>query len=414
VDNVTHTLVGLLVGETAATLAPAKPGGVQPRDKRTALLSMLLIGSNLPDLDFVYARITGNPLDYLLHHRGHTHTFIGALAIAALMLVLCELWLRHRQQRPSKQDRWQLALIAFLAPLLHIALDFTNSYGVHPFWPFWNGWLYGDAVFIVEPLLWSVAAPLVFLLNTLAARLLLAVTLCAGVALAFFTDLVPWPLATLLLTMTLVLLAIGRYAPKRTALFAGIGAWATVSSVFFIASHLAAKQIDRIAQLQFAGDIVIDRVLTPMPVNPLCWDAILVQSNRREIILRHGRLSLAPSVIPAERCNGLSVTDTTAPLRTIEQSNTPSMRWAGEVATALPTLRELNATHCEAAALLQFARAPWALLQQPSDRWVVGDLRYDREPALGFAEVSIGTAAARCPRHLPPWLPPLDEWLRAH
>jgi inner membrane protein len=336
------------------------------------------------------------------------------LAIAALMLLLCELWLRYRQQRPSKQDRWQLGLAALLAPLLHIALDFTNSYGVHPFWPFWNGWLYGDALFIVEPLLWSVAAPLVFILHTRAARLLLASTLCAGIALAFFTGLAPWPMATLLLTMTLALLAIGRYASKRTALFVGIGAWATVSSVFFVASHLAAKQIDRIAQLQFAGDIVIDHVLTPMPVNPLCWDAIVVQSNPREIILRHGRLSLAPSLIPAERCNGLSATPTTAPLRAIRQPNTPSIHWAGEVATAITTLRELKATHCEAAALLQFARAPWALLQQQTDGWVIGDLRYDREPELGFAEVGIGTAAERCPRYLPPWLPPRDEWLRAH
>ena len=44
-------------------------------------------------------------------------------------------------------------LFAYLAGLTHILLDFTNNYGVRPFWPFWEKWYSWDIVFIVEPLL---------------------------------------------------------------------------------------------------------------------------------------------------------------------------------------------------------------------------------------------------------------------
>ena len=37
--------------------------------------------------------------------------------------------------------------------LRHILLDFTNNYGVRPFWPFFEKWYSWDIVFIVEPLL---------------------------------------------------------------------------------------------------------------------------------------------------------------------------------------------------------------------------------------------------------------------
>jgi inner membrane protein len=42
---------------------------------------------------------------------------------------------------------------ACLAGLSHILLDFTNNYGVRPFWPFSERWISWDIVFIVEPVL---------------------------------------------------------------------------------------------------------------------------------------------------------------------------------------------------------------------------------------------------------------------
>ena len=56
---------------------------------------------------------------------------------------------------PDLRPRWGLLfLFAYIAGLSHILLDFTNNYGVRPFWPFWGTWYSWDIVFIVEPLLY--------------------------------------------------------------------------------------------------------------------------------------------------------------------------------------------------------------------------------------------------------------------
>ena len=50
--------------------------------------------------------------------------------------------------------RWGLLFgFAYLAGLSHILLDYTNNYGVRPFWPFSEKWYSWDIVFIVEPII---------------------------------------------------------------------------------------------------------------------------------------------------------------------------------------------------------------------------------------------------------------------
>ena len=126
----------------------------------------MVVGSNLPDLDVLYSFGSGDKLAYLLEHRGHTHTVVGALFAAVAMLVVCALALRMKRISLSRRDRTVLVALALLAPLLHIAMDSLNTYGVHPWWPIDNRWYYGDAVFIVEPLFWASAASLAFLLRS--------------------------------------------------------------------------------------------------------------------------------------------------------------------------------------------------------------------------------------------------------
>jgi hypothetical protein len=56
VDNVTHTLVGLIIGEPVAahaTHAVPRERGLPVQTRRTALLSVALLGSNSPDLDLL-------------------------------------------------------------------------------------------------------------------------------------------------------------------------------------------------------------------------------------------------------------------------------------------------------------------------------------------------------------------------
>ena len=78
------------------------------------------------------------------------------LVAAVVVGFVYVIWrLRGRKTRnPNLPPRWGLLYAyACLAGLSHILLDFTNSYGVRPFWPFserWNSW---DIVFIVEPVL---------------------------------------------------------------------------------------------------------------------------------------------------------------------------------------------------------------------------------------------------------------------
>jgi inner membrane protein len=407
VDNITHTLIGVLVGEAVASVAPT--GAVSAKDTRTLYVATMAIGSNLPDLDFLYPAVSGSKLDYLLHHRGYTHTVIGAFIAALLMLGACDLWLRMRGVRPLWSERLRFAGVALLAVLLHIAMDATNSYGVHPFWPLDNEWFYGDSIFIVEPLLWACTGALVFLLRTVLARVLTGVTLVAGVALSLLTGLVPLPFAALCALLTLGMLALGRYAPRRVALASGIAAWMIVTGSFAFASHRAADRVTQLAVNAF-GDEVLDHVLTPMPANPVCWDVILVERAADQFALRHATLSLAPSWLTADRCpSRRDDVKTTAPLTSIVQPDTAQIRWRGEVVMSRSDLEHLVRTDCMAASFMRFARAPF--IARGEEGSVIGDLRFDGEESLSFAEFDLGEAP-KCPRHPAPWIVPRADLLR--
>jgi inner membrane protein len=48
-----------------------------------------------------------------------------------------------------------LYLTALIAALSHLLLDWTNNYGLRPFFPFNPRWYEGSFVFIAEPVLWA-------------------------------------------------------------------------------------------------------------------------------------------------------------------------------------------------------------------------------------------------------------------
>jgi len=115
------------------------------------------------------------PVFGFAHHRGITHTFIGAPFVAAVVVGF--VWLLHRlrqriyvnkkrapddptaherigKQRQVEGPRWALLYVyALIAALSHILLDFTNSYGVRPFEPISYKWYSWDIISIVEPLM---------------------------------------------------------------------------------------------------------------------------------------------------------------------------------------------------------------------------------------------------------------------
>ncbi len=125
-------------------------------NRKTALATATLtLAAEAPDLDVV-SRFWGSAFG-LNHHRGFTHSFLGVPIVAAVVVAFVYgIWrLRGRKTRnPNLPPRWGLLYAyACLAGLSHILLDYTNSYGVRPFWPFSERWVSWDIIYIVEPIL---------------------------------------------------------------------------------------------------------------------------------------------------------------------------------------------------------------------------------------------------------------------
>jgi hypothetical protein len=74
-------------------------------------------------------------------------------------------------------------------------------------------------------------------------------------------------------------------------------------------------------------------------------------------------------------------------------------------------LAEIVATHCDAAALMQFARAPFAT--ELDRRSFIGDLRFDRDRGSGIATIELGAPAHGVCQSSVPWIPPRSDLLRA-
>ena len=142
-DPFTHFLTGANLGRAGFN-----------RKTAYATLAMTL-AAEAPDLD-VFWGFRG-PLVGFEQHRGITHTFIAAPVIA--LVTTAVVWLIHKARRkPLKPalppPRWALIfLFALIADLSHILLDYTNNYGVRPFFPFNRHWYERSIVFIIDPLI---------------------------------------------------------------------------------------------------------------------------------------------------------------------------------------------------------------------------------------------------------------------
>jgi len=135
-----------------------------------------------------------------------------------------------------------------------------------------------------------------------------------------------------------------------------------------------------------------------------------VQTQDADVVARRTILALAPSLIPADGCLSRSLNiPSSAPLRRVPAADDAELHWYGEIATQLDRLESRVATDCEAAAAMRFIRVPW--LATVGSATVLGDLRYDRERSLGFAEVALHDPPGPCPRLVPDWRPPRADLL---
>jgi inner membrane protein len=407
-DNITHTIIGTLVGEVAARVAPSRRSTLPAATRRNLCVTLAAIGSNLPDSDLLYS-FFGGKLNYLLHHRGHTHTVLIALLLGLAALAITRWWIRRRGLQASGEDYGVLTAILLFTPLLHIAMDFTNNYGVHPFWPVDNRWFYGDSVFIIEPLFWAACAPLAFIFKTHVARFAVLLLMVAAIALCFFSGMVPQALAVAYALLVAAMLMVGQRAPTKVALAAGVSVWLGATAMFAVTAQTARAHVNAIAAQQFPESTMIDRIVTPMPVNPACWEVMLLQRDADNAVLRRAMLALAPAWLTADQCRTRSLDIAiSAPLVPVPTDSSEQIKWYGQISTPVDRLATLAASNCEAAAALRFIRMPW--LADVKGELVLGDLRYDREEELGFAEIVIH-ARPSCPRFVPNWAEPRYELL---
>ena len=143
-EPVTHMLTGAVLARTGFN--------------RRALYATaaMTIAAELPDADTIWGM--GGPVSSLEHHRGITHTFVAAPFEAAAVVAVCYLIFRIRKPpQPKAPLNWILLFAGTLLALLsHILLDWTNNYGVRPFFPFNPRWYAGSFVFIFEPVLFAI------------------------------------------------------------------------------------------------------------------------------------------------------------------------------------------------------------------------------------------------------------------
>lgn len=247
-EPLTHFFTGACVGRAGL-------------NRKTAYATLAAtLAAEAADIDIFWG--FRGPVEELKHHRGITHTFVAIPVVAGV--VVGAVWLLHRWNErrrlrhlatahlepgapiPHRLEprlvHWGwLYLTAFLAASTHILLDWTNNYGVRPFFPFNPRWYEGSFMFIAEPILWAL--------------FLIALVLPGLLAL---TD---------------------REIGARRTVFRGRG-WAVFALVGMVslwvfrwAEHAQGEALLNNTQVTSAPASRI--ALEPYPVNPFRWHAIL-------------------------------------------------------------------------------------------------------------------------------------------
>jgi inner membrane protein len=251
-EPVTHFLTGACIGRAGF-------------NRKTAYATLAaVLAAEAADLDILWG--LRGPVDELKHHRGITHTFWAVPVVAGVVVSavgLLHLWReKHRRSNlavssqgdalvqssraptapgsPPLHWGW-LYLTGCIAALSHILLDWTNNYGVRPFFPLSAHWYAGSFMFIVEPILYGIF---------------------------FFAFIVPWLLG----------LADREIGARRTQ-FRGQG-WA----IFALAGMLIlgcvrwaehAQALAMLGNTNTASEPASRAAAEPYPVNPFRWHAIL-------------------------------------------------------------------------------------------------------------------------------------------
>lgn len=230
-EPVTHFLTGACIARTGFN-----------RTTGYATL-MMTLAAEFPDVDILWS-IKG-PVEELAHHRGLTHSFIGAPLDSAIVLAIVygiHRWRKHRGKAPPLVPRWGLLfLFGIVATLSHILLDFTNNYGVRPLMPFNWRWYSWDIVFIIEPIM------------------LLALLLGLVVPSIF----------------SLVGGEIGARKERFRGRWCAVCALIAVVALWWVRDYQHRKAVTLLSSTDYRGEVVIRAAAMPYPVNPFIWAGIV-------------------------------------------------------------------------------------------------------------------------------------------
>jgi inner membrane protein len=134
-------------------------------NRRAAYATLTMaVAAEFPDIDTLWG--LRGPIEGFAHHRGITHTFLGVPFEAALLVGAVyglHRWrIKRAKSRPQTQPltkapvRWGLLYgFALIGLLSHLLLDYTNNYGIRPFFPFDRHWFAGSFVFIFDPMIFG-------------------------------------------------------------------------------------------------------------------------------------------------------------------------------------------------------------------------------------------------------------------
>lgn len=148
-EPITHLLTGACISRAGI------------RRKTAWATFTLVVAAEAADVDMLWS--VRGPVAMLQHHRGITHSLIAApfmaLGVVAFTAVVSSFWsgLRRKKTQPAQSIHWGwLWFGALLADLSHLVLDYSNSYGTRPFFPFDKHWYAWSIVSIFDP--WIFAA----------------------------------------------------------------------------------------------------------------------------------------------------------------------------------------------------------------------------------------------------------------
>lgn len=139
-DNLCHSLLGAALGN--AGLARRTPLG----------MTTLVVANNLPDVDVAVFATDTLAMSF---RRGWTHGVPAQVMLPVLLtagvVIGDRLFRKHATERVKAG---QILLLSYIGVLLHVFLDFLNSYGIRLLMPFSERWFYGDALYVVDPIMY--------------------------------------------------------------------------------------------------------------------------------------------------------------------------------------------------------------------------------------------------------------------